>query len=87
MSWLYDRRWSLTIILRDPEGLDAFRSFLESEYASENLLFWLEIESLKTVQSREQLKKIARSLMAKFFQDEALNISDTERQQFVTMLR
>eukprot|EP01134_Creolimax_fragrantissima_P006292 CFRG6292T1 len=87
MSWLYDRRWSLMLILRDPQGLKAFREFLSSEYASENLLFWLEIESLKSIQNRQQLKTIATSLLEKFFKEDCINITDRERTEFVSMLK
>ncbi|KNC87768.1 hypothetical protein SARC_00140 [Sphaeroforma arctica JP610] len=87
MSWLYDRRSALTRILRDPDGLAAFRAFIESEYTSENLLFWLEIESLKTEQNREQLTKIAKLLMDRFSNEGSINISDQERHDFAIMLR
>ncbi|KAJ8269894.1 hypothetical protein GJAV_G00107980 [Gymnothorax javanicus] len=43
------RKWgfSLDEALRDPAGRDQFLRFLESEFSSENLRFWLAVQDLK----------------------------------------
>nr|XP_033808513.1 regulator of G-protein signaling 6 isoform X4 [Geotrypetes seraphini] len=43
------KRWGFSIdeILKDPVGRDQFLRFLESEFSSENLRFWLTVQDLK----------------------------------------
>ncbi|XP_076128932.1 regulator of G-protein signaling 6-like [Alosa pseudoharengus] len=51
------RKWgfSLDEALKDPAGRDQFLRFLESEFSSENLLFWLAVQDLK----RRPLQEVA----------------------------
>eukprot|EP01134_Creolimax_fragrantissima_P002796 CFRG2796T1 len=87
MSWLYNRRTSLLHILRDQMGLRCFRRFLDSEYASENLTFWLQAESLKTADSRETIRIIAENLLQKFFRrPDAINLDQTTKTKFASLL-
>ncbi|ETE66768.1 Regulator of G-protein signaling 6, partial [Ophiophagus hannah] len=43
------KRWGFSIdeVLKDPVGRDQFLRFLESEFSSENLRFWLAVQDLK----------------------------------------
>ncbi|ELT89740.1 hypothetical protein CAPTEDRAFT_201452 [Capitella teleta] len=43
------KRWSFDMmeLLNDPRGLHEFKGFLEKEYSSENIHFWLAVEHLK----------------------------------------
>lgn len=43
------RKWGFSMdeALKDPAGRDQFLRFLESEFSSENLLFWLAVQDLK----------------------------------------
>uniref|UniRef100_UPI00358EF313 regulator of G-protein signaling 7-like isoform X2 n=1 Tax=Myxine glutinosa TaxID=7769 RepID=UPI00358EF313 len=49
------RLWSFTMeaVLKDPVGRDQFLKFLESEFSSENLRFWLAVQDLKRRPLRE----------------------------------
>uniref|UniRef100_A0A8C4WSX6 Regulator of G protein signaling 7 n=1 Tax=Eptatretus burgeri TaxID=7764 RepID=A0A8C4WSX6_EPTBU len=49
------RLWSFSIeaVLKDPVGRDQFLKFLESEFSSENLRFWLAVQDLKRRPLRE----------------------------------
>ncbi|KAK6307206.1 hypothetical protein J4Q44_G00223540 [Coregonus suidteri] len=51
------KKWgfSLEEALKDPAGQDAFLKFLESEFSSENLRFWLAVQDLK----RRPLENVA----------------------------
>ncbi|XP_035598712.1 regulator of G-protein signaling 6 isoform X1 [Oncorhynchus keta] len=51
------KKWgfSLEEALKDPAGRDAFLKFLESEFSSENLRFWLSVQDLK----RRPLENVA----------------------------
>ncbi|XP_070972936.1 regulator of G-protein signaling 6-like isoform X2 [Oncorhynchus clarkii lewisi] len=51
------KKWgfSLEEALKDPAGRDAFLKFLESEFSSENLRFWLAVQDLK----RRPLENVA----------------------------
>ncbi|XP_070297742.1 regulator of G-protein signaling 6-like, partial [Salvelinus sp. IW2-2015] len=51
------RKWgfSLDEALKDPAGRDQFLKFLESEFSSENLQFWLAVQDLK----RQPLENVA----------------------------
>uniref|UniRef100_A0A803TTW4 Regulator of G protein signaling 7 n=1 Tax=Anolis carolinensis TaxID=28377 RepID=A0A803TTW4_ANOCA len=49
------KRWGFSIdeALKDPVGREQFLKFLESEFSSENLRFWLAVEDLKKRPMRE----------------------------------
>ncbi|XP_048865194.1 regulator of G-protein signaling 7-like isoform X2 [Brienomyrus brachyistius] len=49
------RRWGFGIheVLKDPVGHERFFKFLESEFSSENLRFWLAVQELKNKPIRE----------------------------------
>ncbi|XP_051502318.1 regulator of G-protein signaling 7 isoform X3 [Myxocyprinus asiaticus] len=49
------RRWGFGIneVLKDPVGREQFLKFLESEFSSENLRFWLAVQELKRRPIRE----------------------------------
>ncbi|KAM7163461.1 regulator of G-protein signaling 6 isoform 4-T4 [Macrochelys suwanniensis] len=51
------KRWGFSIdeVLKDPVGRDLFLRFLESEFSSENLRFWLAVQDLK----RQPLQDVA----------------------------
>uniref|UniRef100_A0AAY4EQG1 Regulator of G-protein signaling 7 n=1 Tax=Denticeps clupeoides TaxID=299321 RepID=A0AAY4EQG1_9TELE len=54
------RRWGFGIneALKDPAGREQFLKFLESEFSSENLMFWLEVQELKRRPIREVPSKV-----------------------------
>eukprot|EP01134_Creolimax_fragrantissima_P003628 CFRG3628T1 len=79
-SWLVDKKRSLFLILSDSEGYSTFLRFLESEYSSVNLTFWLELESLKGANDRAQLKKMGTNVLRRFLgTDCEVNISGNQR--------
>lgn len=45
------KKWSFCLeeLLRDAAGLHEFDMFLEKEFSSENICFWLAVESLKAM--------------------------------------
>ncbi|GAA6069362.1 regulator of G-protein signaling 7a isoform X1, partial [Tachysurus ichikawai] len=49
------KRWGFRIdeVLKDPAGREQFLKFLESEFSSENLRFWLAVQELKKRPIRE----------------------------------
>ncbi|KNC76576.1 hypothetical protein SARC_10931 [Sphaeroforma arctica JP610] len=81
------------LILKDGDGLEAFRAFLRTEHSDENLMFWLQVESLKTVESKAKLQDMADKLLKEFFPDKndsnsqkSLNISYKQTSDIVTLL-
>ncbi|KAJ8007345.1 hypothetical protein DPEC_G00116560 [Dallia pectoralis] len=66
------RKWgfSLEEALKDPAGQDQFLKFLESEFSSENLQFWVAVQDLK----RQPLEKVpdqAQEIWAEFLAEGA----------------
>lgn len=47
-------------------GLDAFRTFLKSEFSEENVEFWLACEDFKKTESREKIASKAKMIYSEF---------------------
>lgn len=47
-------------------GLDAFRTFLKSEFSEENVEFWLACEDFKKTESREKIATKAKMIYSEF---------------------
>lgn len=47
-------------------GLDAFRTFLKSEFSEENVDFWLACEDFKKTESAEKIASKARMIYSEF---------------------
>ncbi|CAH2328110.1 regulator of G- signaling 6 isoform X3 [Pelobates cultripes] len=54
------KRWGFTLdeMLKDPVGRDQFLRFLESEFSSENLRFWVVVQDLKKQPLHEVPKRV-----------------------------
>ncbi|XP_072284938.1 regulator of G-protein signaling 6 [Pyxicephalus adspersus] len=54
------KRWGFTLdeVLKDPVGREQFLRFLESEFSSENLRFWLVVQDLKRQPLQEVPKRV-----------------------------
>nr|XP_046154970.1 regulator of G-protein signaling 6-like [Oncorhynchus gorbuscha]XP_046154971.1 regulator of G-protein signaling 6-like [Oncorhynchus gorbuscha] len=66
------RKWgfSLDEALKDPAGRDQFLKFLESEFSSENLQFWLAVQDLKK-QPLENVAERAQEIWTEFLAEGA----------------
>ncbi|XP_051003492.1 regulator of G-protein signaling 21 [Acomys russatus] len=60
--------WSenMDSLLANQAGLDAFRTFLKSEYSEENVEFWLACEDFKKTESRETIATKAKMIYSEF---------------------
>ena len=59
-------------LLKDKEGCKLFLQFLQEEYNEENLLFWLEVEDLKTLDLPSQASK-AKTIYFNFIKPMSVN--------------
>ncbi|XP_061560848.1 regulator of G-protein signaling 6 isoform X1 [Phycodurus eques] len=66
------KKWgfSLEEALKDPAGRDLFLKFLESEFSSENLRFWLAVQDLKRIPQQEVAQR-AQEIWAEFLAEGA----------------
>ncbi|XP_057678469.1 regulator of G-protein signaling 6 [Corythoichthys intestinalis] len=66
------KKWgfSLEAALKDPAGRDLFLKFLESEFSSENLRFWLAVQDLKRIPQQEVAQR-AQEIWAEFLAEGA----------------
>nr|XP_033817502.1 regulator of G-protein signaling 21 [Geotrypetes seraphini] len=65
--------WSESVdtLLANKVGLDAFRTFLKSEFSEENLEFWLACEDYKKTRSSTKMISKARKIYSEFIENEA----------------
>nr|XP_039269458.1 uncharacterized protein LOC120344347 [Styela clava] len=61
---------SLLTLMKQPEMLQAFRTFLKSEYSEENLDFWLECEEYRNMKANRR-KKMAAKIYATYLDAKA----------------
>lgn len=61
------KRWGLSIqeLVRDPIGRQVLETFLESEFSSENIRFWMAIQDLK-FSTNEQVERKAQRIYEEF---------------------
>ncbi|MCP9257874.1 Rgs6 [Dirofilaria immitis] len=61
------KRWGLSVqeLVRDPIGRQVLETFLESEFSSENIRFWMAIQDLK-FSANEQVEKKAHHIYEEF---------------------
>lgn len=52
-------------------GLDAFRTFLKSEFSEENVEFWLACEDFKKTESAEKMASKAKMIYSEFIEADA----------------
>ncbi|XP_028252929.1 regulator of G-protein signaling 6-like [Parambassis ranga] len=66
------KKWgfSLEEALKDPAGQELFLKFLESEFSSENLRFWLAVQDLKRMPQQEVAQR-AQEIWAEFLAEGA----------------
>ncbi|XP_031717322.1 regulator of G-protein signaling 6-like isoform X1 [Anarrhichthys ocellatus] len=66
------KKWgfSLEEALKDPAGQELFLKFLESEFSSENLRFWLAVQALKRMPQQEVAQR-AQEIWAEFLAEGA----------------
>uniref|UniRef100_A0A3Q2R0J2 Regulator of G protein signaling 6 n=1 Tax=Fundulus heteroclitus TaxID=8078 RepID=A0A3Q2R0J2_FUNHE len=66
------KKWgfSLDEVLKDPAGQDLFLKFLESEFSSENLRFWLAVQGLKRVPQLDVAQRV-QDIWAEFLAEGA----------------
>uniref|UniRef100_A0A668SC86 Regulator of G protein signaling 6 n=1 Tax=Oreochromis aureus TaxID=47969 RepID=A0A668SC86_OREAU len=66
------KKWgfSLEDALKDPAGQELFLKFLESEFSSENLRFWLAVQELKRIPQHEVAQR-AQDIWAEFLAEGA----------------
>ncbi|XP_067368695.1 regulator of G-protein signaling 21 isoform X1 [Channa argus] len=58
-------------LLKDKKYLEAFRTFLQSEYSEENIDFWLACEDFKSTNSPADLRRKAEAIYQEFIQPTA----------------
>nr|XP_017510940.1 regulator of G-protein signaling 21 [Manis javanica] len=65
--------WSenMDILLTNQAGLDAFRTFLKSEFSEENVEFWLACEDFKKTESAEKIASKAKMIYSEFIETNA----------------
>lgn len=61
------KRWGLSVqeLVRDPIGRQVLETFLESEFSSENIRFWMAIQELKFA-SNENVDEKAQRIYEEF---------------------
>uniref|UniRef100_A0A3Q2G9J1 Regulator of G protein signaling 6 n=1 Tax=Cyprinodon variegatus TaxID=28743 RepID=A0A3Q2G9J1_CYPVA len=66
------KKWgfSLDEALKDPAGQDLFLKFLESEFSTENLRFWLAVQGLKRVPQQDVVQRV-QDIWAEFLAEGA----------------
>lgn len=52
-------------------GLEAFRTFLKSEFSEENVEFWLACEDFKKTESAEKIASKAKMIYSEFIEADA----------------
>uniref|UniRef100_F6ZHI6 Regulator of G protein signaling 21 n=1 Tax=Ornithorhynchus anatinus TaxID=9258 RepID=F6ZHI6_ORNAN len=62
---------SMDTLLANKAGLDAFRTFLKSEFSEENVEFWLACEDFKKTKSAEKIISKAKMIYSEFIQADA----------------
>ncbi|XP_062973320.1 regulator of G-protein signaling 21 [Elgaria multicarinata webbii] len=67
MAWME----SVDTLLANKDGLDAFRSFLKSEFSEENIEFWLACEDFKKTKSAAKMASKAQTIYSEFIQADA----------------
>lgn len=72
-NWSYDCTvWCTNVFLMYfIAGLDAFRTFLKSEFSEENVEFWLACEDFKKTESAEKIASKARMIYSEFIEADA----------------
>ncbi|KAB1258835.1 Regulator of G-protein signaling 21 [Camelus dromedarius] len=65
--------WSenMDTLLTSQAGLDAFRTFLKSEFSEENVEFWLACEDFKKTECAEKIASKARMIYSEFIEADA----------------
>ncbi|XP_076797863.1 regulator of G-protein signaling 21 isoform X2 [Arvicanthis niloticus] len=60
--------WSenMDSLLANQAGLDAFRTFLKTEFSEENVEFWLACEDFKKTECREKIATKAKMIYSEF---------------------
>lgn len=76
-------------LLRDSEGYASFLSFVTQEFCSENLIFWSEVESMRSLDSNSRVfRDKARRIFTRFIKEDGElavgGISDSLRQAIET---
>ncbi|XP_013872237.1 regulator of G-protein signaling 21 isoform X2 [Austrofundulus limnaeus] len=81
-SWQTDhkRHMSLDKLLKDKRYLEAFRSFLQSEFSEENIEFWLACEDFKSTGSSEDLSWKAKKIYEEFISSAACREINVDHQ-------
>lgn len=59
--WCYSK-----VLIYFIAGLDAFRTFLKSEFSEENVEFWLACEDFKKTESAEKIASKAKMIYSEF---------------------
>nr|XP_028587848.1 regulator of G-protein signaling 21 [Podarcis muralis] len=67
MAWMD----SVDTLLANKDGLDAFRTFLKSEFSEENIEFWLACEDFKKTKSAAKIASKAKKIYSEFIQTDA----------------
>jgi len=62
----------LNDVLRDKEASLFFKAFLDKVFCTENLYFWMEIESYKKISDQKEVQARANELYVKYFDPESL---------------
>lgn len=57
-------------LLSQPDGLTAFRSFLQSEFSDENIEFWMSCEDFKKTKNPVKMAAKAKKIYEDFIQSE-----------------
>lgn len=69
-------------------GLDAFRTFLKSEYSEENVEFWLACEDFKKTECREKIATKAKTIYSEFIvADAPKEVSEISQNNEVASLK
>ncbi|XP_074246276.1 regulator of G-protein signaling 21 [Saimiri boliviensis] len=65
--------WSenMDTLLANQAGLDAFRTFLKSEFSEENVEFWLACEDFKKTTNAEKIASKAKMIYSEFIEADA----------------
>ncbi|TKC45385.1 hypothetical protein EI555_007810, partial [Monodon monoceros] len=62
---------NMDTLLTNQAGLDAFRTFLKSEFSEENVEVWLACEDFKKTESAEKIASKAKIIYSEFIEADA----------------
>lgn len=71
LHWSFGFHLPIISCIFSPDGLEAFRKFLKSEFSEENVEFWLACEDFKKTKSSTKITLKAQRIYSDFIEADA----------------